>query len=269
MSNETLFYICGIVLAVSAVVVSFVGLKVKNFPGQSRCRSWSSGSRSWSAAPAPSRSCTPRTRTQAKAAEFEEADEKAEEEGGDVAAGRHRRRPGRRKREVRRRSRRRRRAAGRSRSRARRRSRRVEEPPKLSSVGDRARRRRSRSADRAKPAKSRSTSTNLGELLEHDGAIAGRRRKRSLRLAKCRQKAPDTRPSPLKLSPGRAPPSSAADAGRPRTGMAGTFVGEASCGDRWAVARAELAGGAFGRTPGDRPRRALELPSSRRYISSP
>jgi len=34
MSNETLFYICGGVLAVSAVTVSFVGLKVKNFPGR-------------------------------------------------------------------------------------------------------------------------------------------------------------------------------------------------------------------------------------------
>jgi mono/diheme cytochrome c family protein len=34
MSNETLFYICGIVLAVSAVVVSFVGLKSKDFPGK-------------------------------------------------------------------------------------------------------------------------------------------------------------------------------------------------------------------------------------------
>lgn len=34
MSNETLLYICGIVLAVSAVTVSFVGLKVKTFPGK-------------------------------------------------------------------------------------------------------------------------------------------------------------------------------------------------------------------------------------------
>ncbi|MEZ5078339.1 MAG: c-type cytochrome [Solirubrobacterales bacterium] len=32
--NETLFYICGITLAVSAVVVSFLGLKVKDFPGR-------------------------------------------------------------------------------------------------------------------------------------------------------------------------------------------------------------------------------------------
>lgn len=34
MSNETLFYICGIVLAVSAVTISFVGLKFKDFPGK-------------------------------------------------------------------------------------------------------------------------------------------------------------------------------------------------------------------------------------------
>lgn len=34
MSNETLFYICGGVLAVSAVTVSFVGLKLKDFPGR-------------------------------------------------------------------------------------------------------------------------------------------------------------------------------------------------------------------------------------------
>lgn len=34
MSNELLFYLCGGVLAVSAVTVSFVGLKVKDFPGK-------------------------------------------------------------------------------------------------------------------------------------------------------------------------------------------------------------------------------------------
>jgi plastocyanin len=34
MSNETLFYICGIVLAVSALAVSFAGLKLKAFPGK-------------------------------------------------------------------------------------------------------------------------------------------------------------------------------------------------------------------------------------------
>jgi plastocyanin len=34
MSNETLFYVCGVILAVSALVVSFAGLKVKGFPGR-------------------------------------------------------------------------------------------------------------------------------------------------------------------------------------------------------------------------------------------
>jgi plastocyanin len=34
MSNETLFYICGIVLAVSAVTISIAGLKFKDFPGK-------------------------------------------------------------------------------------------------------------------------------------------------------------------------------------------------------------------------------------------
>jgi plastocyanin len=34
MSNGTLFYICGIALAVSAVLISFAGLKVKDFPGK-------------------------------------------------------------------------------------------------------------------------------------------------------------------------------------------------------------------------------------------
>jgi uncharacterized membrane protein YecN with MAPEG domain len=34
MSNGNLFYVCGIALAVSAVAVSFIGLRVKNFPGR-------------------------------------------------------------------------------------------------------------------------------------------------------------------------------------------------------------------------------------------
>jgi plastocyanin len=34
MSNETLFYICGGVLAASAVIVSFLGLRLKDFPGK-------------------------------------------------------------------------------------------------------------------------------------------------------------------------------------------------------------------------------------------
>lgn len=34
MDNETLFYVCGIVLAISALVVTFAGLKTKGFPGR-------------------------------------------------------------------------------------------------------------------------------------------------------------------------------------------------------------------------------------------
>ncbi|HEX5376114.1 MAG TPA: hypothetical protein VFW48_08140 [Solirubrobacterales bacterium] len=34
MDNETLFYVCGIALAVSAVLFSFVGLRIKGFPGR-------------------------------------------------------------------------------------------------------------------------------------------------------------------------------------------------------------------------------------------
>ncbi len=34
MSNGDLFYVCGIALAVSAVVFSFIGLRVKSFPGK-------------------------------------------------------------------------------------------------------------------------------------------------------------------------------------------------------------------------------------------
>src|SRR3954466_11483852 len=34
MSNETLFYICGIVLALSGGTVSILGLKLKDFPGK-------------------------------------------------------------------------------------------------------------------------------------------------------------------------------------------------------------------------------------------
>ena len=34
MDNETLFYACGIVLAVSAVVFTFLGLRTDRFPGR-------------------------------------------------------------------------------------------------------------------------------------------------------------------------------------------------------------------------------------------
>jgi uncharacterized membrane protein YecN with MAPEG domain len=34
MSNGDLFYVCGIVLAVSAVALSFIGLRSEKFPGR-------------------------------------------------------------------------------------------------------------------------------------------------------------------------------------------------------------------------------------------
>jgi plastocyanin len=34
MSNETFFFVCGIALAVSAVTTSFLGLRIKGFPGR-------------------------------------------------------------------------------------------------------------------------------------------------------------------------------------------------------------------------------------------
>lgn len=34
MDNETLFYVCGIALAASAVIVTFVGVRMENFPGR-------------------------------------------------------------------------------------------------------------------------------------------------------------------------------------------------------------------------------------------
>ena len=34
MSNGDLFYVCGIALAVFAVLISFVGLRAKGFPGK-------------------------------------------------------------------------------------------------------------------------------------------------------------------------------------------------------------------------------------------
>ena len=33
-TNEKIFYICGGILAASAVIVSFLGLKLKDFPGK-------------------------------------------------------------------------------------------------------------------------------------------------------------------------------------------------------------------------------------------
>jgi hypothetical protein len=34
MDNETLFYACGVILAVSAVAFTFLGLRIEKFPGR-------------------------------------------------------------------------------------------------------------------------------------------------------------------------------------------------------------------------------------------
>lgn len=83
MSNETLLYICGIVAAVSAVGVSFLGLKVKTFPGKAMplVVIWfvifAGGAATFAV-------LNSKDEDQQKAAEFKEASEKAEEEGGHV-----------------------------------------------------------------------------------------------------------------------------------------------------------------------------------------
>jgi plastocyanin len=86
MSNGDLFYICGIALAISAVLISFVGLKVKGFPGKAfpLVVLWFAvligGAATFSVLHA-------KDEESEKAAEFEEAGEKFEEEGNDDAAG--------------------------------------------------------------------------------------------------------------------------------------------------------------------------------------
>jgi plastocyanin len=86
MSNETLFFICGIALAVSAVVTSLIGLKVKDFPGKAfpLVVLWFAiligGAATFSVLHA-------KDEDDAKAAEFEKAGEKFEKEGIDDAAG--------------------------------------------------------------------------------------------------------------------------------------------------------------------------------------
>src|ERR1700759_563362 len=83
MSNETLFYICGITLALSAVVTSFIGLKNKDFPGKAMpiVVLWFAvfvvGSATFAVLHA-------KDEDKAKAAEFKEAGKKAEEEGEGV-----------------------------------------------------------------------------------------------------------------------------------------------------------------------------------------
>jgi plastocyanin len=86
MSNGDLFYICGIVLAVSAVLFSIVGLKAKNFPGKAfpLVILWFAilvgGATTFAVLHA-------KDEEDEKAAEFERAGEKFEAEGNDDEAG--------------------------------------------------------------------------------------------------------------------------------------------------------------------------------------
>lgn len=86
MSNGDLFYICGIALAVSAVLISFVGLKVKTFPGKAfpLVILWFAvlvgGATTFAVLHAKDEETE-------KAAEFEQAGEKFEAEGADDEAG--------------------------------------------------------------------------------------------------------------------------------------------------------------------------------------
>jgi plastocyanin len=85
MSNGDLFYICGIALAVSAILTSFVGLKVKNFPGKAfpLVVLWFAlligAAASFSVLHA-------KDEESAKASELEKAGEKFEKEGSDPTA---------------------------------------------------------------------------------------------------------------------------------------------------------------------------------------
>lgn len=86
MSNETLFFICGIALAVSAVLISIVGLKAKNFPGKAFpvVILWFAilvGSATTFAV------LHAKDEEKAKASEFEQAGKEFEAEGNDEAAG--------------------------------------------------------------------------------------------------------------------------------------------------------------------------------------
>ncbi len=86
MSNETLFFICGVALAVSAVMVSIVGLKRKDFPGRAfpLVILWFAilvgGSTTFAVLHA-------KDEDKAKAAEFETAGKEFEEEGNDRLGG--------------------------------------------------------------------------------------------------------------------------------------------------------------------------------------
>lgn len=84
MSNETLFYVCGIGLAVSAVLISLIGLKVKSFPGRAfpAVLLWFAilvgGATTFAVLHA-------KDEEKAKAAEFEKAGEEFEAEGEEAA----------------------------------------------------------------------------------------------------------------------------------------------------------------------------------------
>lgn len=86
MTNETLFYVCGIALAVSAVAFSLVGLKAKDFPGRAfpLVILWFAilvgGAASFAVLHA-------KDEEEHKAAEFEQAGKEFEAEGNDTAAG--------------------------------------------------------------------------------------------------------------------------------------------------------------------------------------
>ena len=85
MSNETLLYICGITLAVSAVGVSFIGLKVKDFPGKAMpivviwFAIFVGGSATFAVLHAKDEDAD-----RAKEAKYEEANEKAEKDAGNL-----------------------------------------------------------------------------------------------------------------------------------------------------------------------------------------
>lgn len=84
MSNETLLYVCGIILAVSAVGVSLFGLKVPSFPGKAMpiVALWFAV---FVGATTTFAVLHAKDEEKAKAAELQEAGKEAEEEGGHVA----------------------------------------------------------------------------------------------------------------------------------------------------------------------------------------
>jgi len=86
VSNETLFFVCGIALAVSAVLISLIGLKVKDFPGRAfpLVILWFAilvGSATTFAV------LHAKDEEKAKAAEFEKAGKEFEAQGNDAAPG--------------------------------------------------------------------------------------------------------------------------------------------------------------------------------------